>query len=1064
MQTNYFVCTLGQAATLNSQPKPYTTIGQFVDYQAHRHPYLPAVGFPIPCLEQEKWEYKVLTFGDVNQGTNVFAERLFRVLHRSPKGPETVALLCHSSPEFLFTWLALMKLGYSVLLIAPQCQPAAILHLYQSCKASAFFYDIAHAERAQQTSSLAKDEDIAGFNSRLLPLQEGENVYQVISETVDPSFNTPSLDETTVAYLHHTSGTSSGLPKPMPQSHRAGLGVLPHLPRIPVKATFTTTPLYHGGIADLFRAWTSNALIWLFPGKDVPITARNICKSLGVAALYSSTEGLPEVKYFSSVPYVLQMMESDEQGLALLQGMDIVGVGGAALPAEVGDRLAKNGVNLISRFGSAECGFVMSSFRDFSADNDWQYLRNYNPAKLLNFEPREDNLAELVIRPGWPHMAKQNRPDGSFATADLFAPHPTIPDAWIYNSRADSQLTLITGKKFDPAPLEDAIATSPHLDDVLIFGTNRPYPGALLLRSEKAGEMSDRELLDAIKPAIERLNRDSQDHARIPSDMLIPLPHQERLEKSSKGTLIRRVAEARFEEVINHAYDEQISDQSSDISDEDLPEHLKGLVQSITSQSADLTEDMDLFSYGVDSIACMQLRTRLRGLIPNCNKPLPMSVIEDCGSIKRLTDYVLRMRHGESVVVEEDEEQLMRDLVKEYGSFDELPSRPATDDQPGTSNKGDVVVLTGATGALGAYILDLLQKTDTVDCIYCLVRGADEHAATERVNKALEQRGLSSLLASGMVNEKVKVVPAQLSDKRLGLSDDLYTRLAKEATSIIHVAWTVNFRLKLRSFAKDNIAGVRNLLDLALNAGRGDPPRFAYCSSTAAVMNGELDQSGRWPEKLLSDPSSASPLGYSRSKWVAEHICAAANTRTSLHGRIAIVRVGQLAGDSLSGVWNTKEAWPMMLSTANIIGCLPDLGDEALDWLPVDVAAQAFLETTREENCNQEHMPVYHVLNPHRQPTWHEMLLWLKKKADFEIVLPQDWLQRLEDSDTEHPAKKLLGLWKEAYGNGVQGSSSQRPQFAMTESKKHVPTLRDVKPLDEAYVKRVWEWVQANVR
>lgn len=339
----------------------------------------------------------------------MFAERLLRALGRLPKGPECVTLLCHSSPEFLFTWLALMKLGYSVLLIAPQCQPAAILHLHKSCEASAFFYDTAHAERAQQTASLAKDQNVVDLNPRLLPLQEREDIYQVISEPVESSFVAPILDETAVAYLHHTSGTSSGLPKPIPQSHRAGLGVLPNLPRIPIKATFTTTPLYHGGIADLFRAWTSNALIWLFPGKDVPITARNICSSLEVAASYSSTDGLPEVRYFSSVPYVLQMMESDDQGLSLLQKMDLVGVGGAALPAEVGDRLAKNGVNLISRFGSAECGFIMSSFRDFSADRDWQYLRNYNPARLLSFEPREDNLAELVIKPGWPHMVHITR-------------------------------------------------------------------------------------------------------------------------------------------------------------------------------------------------------------------------------------------------------------------------------------------------------------------------------------------------------------------------------------------------------------------------------------------------------------------------------------------------------------------------------------------------------------------------------------------------------------------------------------------------------------------------------
>ena len=86
-------------------------------------------------------------------------------------------------------------------------------------------------------------------------------------------------------------------------------------------------------------------------------------------------------------------------------------------------------------------------------------------------------------------------------------------------------------------------------------------------------------------------------------------------------------------------------------------------------------------------------------------------------------------------------------------------------------------------------------------------------------------------------------------------------------------------------------------------------------------MNGSLDASGELPERLSPEPSSASPLGYSRSKWVAEHICLEAHNRTSLRGRIAVVRVGQLAGDSMSGVWNTKEAWPMMLSTAKLIKC-----------------------------------------------------------------------------------------------------------------------------------------------
>jgi acyl-CoA synthetase (AMP-forming)/AMP-acid ligase II len=403
MHNNYFVCTLGQAAALNTNPKPYRNISEFISQQSQHHPLLPAVGFPIPQPDQQEWDYQVLTFADVDRGTNIFALRLSHVLS-SLRNPETVALLCHSSPEFLFTWLGLMKLGHSVLLIAPQCQPAAILHLCTSCDVSVFFYDSAHAERAQQTERMAKEQGASGLKVQLLPLGDTENIFRIIQGPIVRSIELPSIEETAVAYLHHTSGTSSGLSKPIPQSHRAAIGVLPHVPKIPTIASFTTTPLYHGGIADLFRCWTSNALIWLFPGKDVPITARNICSSLDMAKSYAATEGLPKVKYFSSVPYILQMMEADEKGLEQLQGMEIVGVGGAALPAEVGDRLVQNKVNLISRFGSAECGFLLSSYRNFVADKDWQYLRNYNPPKLVEFEKRDDDLAELVIKPGWPHM------------------------------------------------------------------------------------------------------------------------------------------------------------------------------------------------------------------------------------------------------------------------------------------------------------------------------------------------------------------------------------------------------------------------------------------------------------------------------------------------------------------------------------------------------------------------------------------------------------------------------------------------------------------------------------
>jgi hypothetical protein len=66
---------------------------------------------------------------------------------------------------------------------------------------------------------------------------------------------------------------------------------------------------------------------------------------------------------------------------------------------------------------------------------------------------------------------------------------------------------------------------------------------------------------------------------------------------------------------------------------------------------------------------------------------------------------------------------------------------------------------------------------------------------------------------------------------------------------------------------------------------------------------------------------------------------------------------------------------------------------------------------------------------------------------------------------SEHSAMRLLGLWKEAYGSGSGDSGDkQRPRFDMQETKRKVDALRNVQPLDEGYVQRMWVWIHANVR
>ncbi|KAF2769914.1 acetyl-CoA synthetase-like protein [Teratosphaeria nubilosa] len=1108
MDPNYFTCTLGQAAALGIQ-QPHKTVTALVDALAKDHPSLPAVGFPLPgSTQEEPWRLLNFNFRDIQAASEHTAQILSQSSDSTLFEGRTIGLLCPSTPDFLFTWLALMRLGKSVLLIAPQCQPDAIANLCKTCEVGLLLYDDVYTEQALEASKQAQHvTSQSELKVVALPFGNG----QIDRERFVPSNSNSEygpllhanveVHESQVAYFHHTSGTSSGMPKPIPQSHRAGVGVLPPFKQGHEAATFTTTPLYHGGIADLFRAWTSNAMIYLFPGKAVPVTALNIVRCLDVASAETRSRDAPLVKYFSSVPYVLQMMEADVKGLRYLQSMDIVGVGGAALPTEVGDKLVNSNVNLISRFGSAECGFLLSSHRDYRMDKEWQYLRVASGAEeYVGFEAQADDgsLSELIVQPGWPHMAKRNREDGSYATSDLFAKHETLPNAWRYHSRADSQLTLITGKKFDPAPLEASIATSNLLSDVLIFGTGRPYPGALIFRSPEARRMSDAELLEQAWPIVEKLNAGSQDHARIARSMLVPMSIlSEPLEKSSKGTILRGAAEKRFQKEIETAYSTaDDADPTGDVPDDELHAYIMQTIKSTVAKGGKLTSDTDLFAFGVDSVAGMQIRSKLRRLLPpHITGQLPINVVEDCGTVEQLVEYIRRRRHGdESTVVDAEREELqyMHELLEQHGRFNTTTVERDVKRQKldGTKHaqdglaEGDVVVLTGATGALGAHILDQHRSRPSTRKIYCLVRGANDHAARERVGKALVQRQLKPIDG----DNKVVVLRATLSEERLDLSDETYATLTREVTTILHVAWSVNFRMKLRSFVKDNIAGVTNLIKLALASTRRETPVFGFCSSVASSMayskNGEPV-----PEEILHDPSAADSKGYSRSKWVAEHICHRASATTRLKGKVKVFRVGQLSGDTVHGVWNTKEAYPMMLSAVNVTYSLPALENEPLNWLPVDIAATALIQGTEGQPASEDETAAFfHVLNETTRPTWTDLLGWLKKRIDFDIVEPHVWVKRLEAAvnDTAagsaHPAAQLLDFWREAYrplppsGHDAQKlrptdpaasdfvePSSSIATFEMKRTRAAIPVLRRVEPVSEAFFCKLWAWIQTHV-
>ena len=93
----------------------------------------------------------------------------------------------------------------------------------------------------------------------------------------------------------------------------------------------------------------------------------------------------------------------------------------------------------------------MTSFRDYKMDKAWNYIRadDYT-RKYLSFEDRGDGRLELIVLKGYKTMTMSNRPDGSYATSDLFLKHPEIPNAYKFCGRLDDTLVLVNGEKTNP--------------------------------------------------------------------------------------------------------------------------------------------------------------------------------------------------------------------------------------------------------------------------------------------------------------------------------------------------------------------------------------------------------------------------------------------------------------------------------------------------------------------------------------------------------------------------------------------------------------------------------------
>jgi thioester reductase-like protein len=715
-----------------------------------------------------------------------------------------------------------------------------------------------------------------------------------------------------------------------------------------------------------------------------------------------------------------------------LQNLRPIITAGADISRTAENWCRSNGIKLCIGYGLTESPLTMASndgpTKEFSTDV-YPCRFDANGKPYCHFEDFGSNIKHLCLRGDLPSLAQVKlRSDGYYETGDLFKQFNK--GGYHYLGRKDDTIVLSNGEKTNPAPMEQIINTCPVVKHSIVVGRGRQCIALLVILNDTAIQnMSENDITKQIMEVINKANKVSPSHSAIVQQMIKTLPSDTVLPFTPKGTLKRREVEEMFDEILSKLYDDFYEGPSrsskkaklnhTSCNKQDLVQFLlEGAAEILNLRIEDIEVDRSLFDLGLNSLKSNQLRNYI-----STRFNVDTNFIYHHSTISSICHGIT---DTEQDVIEKSYDQTQH-LLEIYLDRAEKEFSRAT--SPQVHKTSHVVLLTGTTGSLGAFILCQLLKDANVKKVYCVIRG-DPNQMWTRLQKSFRDRSLDVSLLS----DKVKVIALNFMDKHFGLDQTQFTHLKQEITMVQHCGWLLDFNMPIDHFNKECIAPFYNLLAFSLARPDPIPVHFVSSVSASALMD---------PIKIqeVSPPINARvalPMGYGQSKLVVEVVMDFLATKKLLP--CFIHRVGQMYGDTVSGVWNYSEQFPLMfIGGGSFMGVMPEL-DRSVNWLPIDYAAKIIVEIMFQKEQNAQH--IYHIVNPHALQ-WTDVLNILKSSGvAFTTVTLSEWIDMLENSP-ENPAMALISHYR-----AMLKGTGRTPKWDTVKTQSIAPTINRIPPLD----------------
>ncbi|KAJ7573866.1 acetyl-CoA synthetase-like protein [Mycena floridula] len=392
-----------------------------------------------------------------------------------------------------------------------------------------------------------------------------------ITETTGPIPDLPVVDSTDMAMIFHTSGTTSGRPKCVPQPHRWIKSMYPQW-HVIWQADFKgETPTFTniGSFANFASACAAYYLAC--SGHCLIQTSK---PDFDTAELFSMVkEGLNGLMIYAPwLSGLLDIARKDAQVLETLRGLAQIAYTGTAMKPE-DDRWAIEQNIPISVFyaGTETAPCLVSDFADKSTLPLMRLVApqaKFIPASVMDKNELDGDtinrfqggqLYDLFLpdtAPQCPHPWIRNRPDGHI-TGDLF--EEVKPGLYAFRGRNDDWIRTGKYQSFcDTKAIEDNVmrVCSDIITNCVIVGHYKP---AVVLFVEPLGSFNyetgsddlKRQILERTLPFNQRL----LPHEQIMDPLVIVIVRPSSLPRTvEKGNIRRRAAEEEYKEVLENIY------------------------------------------------------------------------------------------------------------------------------------------------------------------------------------------------------------------------------------------------------------------------------------------------------------------------------------------------------------------------------------------------------------------------------------------------------------------------------------------------------------------------------